>query len=151
MVWKLLVRCTEAHGALKDSGVSSVSGTDGGGAPLGLAPLLRNAFCVSASSKRLSRVSPWDLAPPEAWVPFARLKDADFCGIGPRGPLMDDALWSHLVRALLATAGLGSRRGTHCLCPWGLRLLSFSVPPEVTGLFHPACCWWKSIWGFSLG
>lgn len=87
------------------------------GALLGLAPLLRNAFCVSASSKRLSHVSPWDLAPPEDCVAFAHLKDADFCGTGPRGPLTDDALWSHLVRALLATAGLGSRCGTRCLCP----------------------------------
>lgn len=148
MVWKLLVRFTEAHGALKDSGVSSASGTEGGGAPLGLAPLLRNAFCVSASWKRLSRVSPWDLAPPEDWVPFARLKEADFCGTGPRGPLMDDALWSHLVRALPATAGLGSRPGTRCLCPRGLRLRGFSVPPEVTGSFHPACCWLKEHLGF---
>lgn len=85
------------------------------GAVLGLAPLLRNPFCASTSSQRLSLGFPWDLVPPEDRAPFVRLKDADLRGTGPRGLLMDDALWCHLVRALRATAGLSFGVGTYCL------------------------------------
>lgn len=83
------------------------------GAVLGLAPLLRNPFCASTSSQRLSLGFPWDLVPPEDGAFFVRLKDADLRGMGPRGLLMDDALWS--VSLGERFAGLGSGVGTHCL------------------------------------
>lgn len=52
---------------------------------------------------------------------------------------------SHWVRDLRGSAP-GSAH-TASICPCGLRLLGFSVPPEITGLFHLAYCWWKIIWG----
>lgn len=58
-----MVRFTEAHGALTWS--QRCFGDRWQGAVLGLAPPLRNPFCASTSSQRLSLGFPWDLVPPE--------------------------------------------------------------------------------------
>lgn len=82
---------------------------------------------VSSSQKRLSScILLWNLAPPEDRAPFTCLKNADFHGAGPRGPLTDGTLLSCLVKSLA-----GHLQG---LAP-GMALL----PPQFGfgWLFHP--------------
>lgn len=91
---------------------------------------------VSSFQKGLSScIFLWNLAPPEDRAPFTCLKDADFHGAGPRGPLTDGTLLSCLVKSLAGhLQGLAS--GMALLPPHSLDLVGFFIPSKVTA----SCC-----------